>query len=142
MSGFIDVKFSMFFDRAKVTRAVKDGTRSALSRAGAFVRQRAKTSIRKRKKSASPGHPPSSHTGRLRNLIFFGYDERAESVVIGPKLFRQANPPAPHLLEFSGQTRSWRDGRTQHYRKFPFMAPALEAEAQKMPGLFQGAVKG
>jgi hypothetical protein len=38
-----------FFDRAKVKNAVDAGTRRVLSRFGAFVRTRARTSIRKRK---------------------------------------------------------------------------------------------
>jgi|SRR5581483_6214999 len=140
MSQFVDIKFSMFFDREKVKRKVKDGTKSSLSKMGAFVRQRAKTSIRPRKKSSVPGQPPSSHAGQLRDRIFFGYDERSESVVIGPTLFKQESPTAPHLLEFSGTTTG-PHGEPRRYRKFPFMEPALQKEQDKFPGLFEGSVK-
>jgi len=44
-----------FFSREKVKRSVDAGTRKVLSKFGAFVRQRAKTSIRKRKGTSPPG---------------------------------------------------------------------------------------
>jgi hypothetical protein len=52
-----------FFDRAKVKRSVDAATRRVLSKFGAFVRTRAKTSIRKKKGTSPPGSPPYSHTG-------------------------------------------------------------------------------
>lgn len=137
----VDVKFSMFFDRAGVQRKVKDGTKSVLAKAGAFVRQRAKTSIRKRRRIATAGSPPSSHAGQLRDLLLFGYDERTSSVVVGPQLFRhRSNSTVPGLLEFGGITHDAR-GRRLNYRAFPYMGPALEKEKGKFPGLFSGAVK-
>ena len=136
----VDVKFSMFFDRAGVIKKVKDGTKSVLSKAGAFVRRRAQTSIRKRKKSSTPGSPPSSHVGLLRQLIFFGYDARTESVVVGPKLLKSKSPTVPQLLEFGGRVRT-KEGTPNTYRRFPFMAPALKAEAPKFPSLFANAVR-
>ncbi len=138
----VDIKFSQFFDREGVIDKVKDGTKSALSKAGSFVRQRAKSSIRKRKKSAQPGNPPSSHTGLLKKFIFFGYDAETESVVVGPQLFKSGTPtPVTQLLEFGGETRSWRDGSPAKYNAFPFMGPALEAERDKFPELFANSVK-
>ncbi|MCL4743749.1 MAG: hypothetical protein KJZ54_16250, partial [Phycisphaerales bacterium] len=64
----------MFFDRPKVRRAVDAARRKVLSKAGAFIRQTARTSIRKRKGSSKPGNPPHSHVGLLRRFILFGYD--------------------------------------------------------------------
>ena len=93
---------SMFFDRPKVQRAVDRSKRRSLSRAGAFIRQRARTSIRKRKRQSRPGQPPSSHTGLLRRFILFGYDRRSDSVVVGPVGFRRSR--APTVLEFGGRT--------------------------------------
>src|SRR5262249_47529030 len=77
------------------------GKRRALSKFGAFVRTRARSSIRTRKKASKPGSPPSSHTGLLKRFIFFGFDPVAQSVVIGPVL---AGPKsgAPETLEYSG----------------------------------------
>ena len=92
----------VFFHSPRVRRAMDAATRRALSKAGAFIRQRAKTSIRKRKGVSRPGEPPHSHAGHLRRLIFFAWDPVAESMVIGPVPFKEGE--APHLLEFGGRT--------------------------------------
>lgn len=91
----------LFFDRPKVRSAVDKGTRQALSKFGAFVRQRARTSIRKRKGVSQPGQPPFSHKGILRRGILFGFDPVAKSVVIGPVL-AGSQSGAPETLEYSG----------------------------------------
>ena len=79
----VEIKFKNFFDRAHVVRAVKDGTKSTLAKAGAFVRRKAKGLIRPAPKSGKykpqPGKTPRSHTGRLRDLIFFAWDAAAET---------------------------------------------------------------
>jgi len=146
--GFINMKFSMFFDKAPVLRAVARAERQVLSKAGAFVRRRAKGLVRKRKRVSRPGEPPSSHAGHLRRLIFFGYDRAASSVVIGPLRFGQGEAPA--LLEFGGiVTRERKAGRgrtmgarrTMRYRPRPFMGPALEAETPNFPSLFKDCIR-
>ncbi len=145
--GFVNMKFSMFFDKAPVLRAVDRAERQVLSKAGAFIRRRAKSLVRKRKRVSRPGEPPSSHAGHLRRLIFFGYDRAASSVVIGPLLFRSAGgPTVPELLEFGGVvTRERKKGRrrrrTMRYRSRPFMGPAMEAEAPNFPSLFKDSVR-
>jgi hypothetical protein len=60
-----------FFDRALVQQKVAKAERRVLSRFGAFVRTRAKTSIRKKKGTSPPGSPPHSHVGLLRKFILF-----------------------------------------------------------------------
>ncbi len=147
----------LFFDAPQVQREVGAATRRALSRAGAFIRRRAKTSIRKRKKVSQPGNPPHSHAGHLRRLIFFAYDPAGQTVVIGPVPFRKDE--APRLLEFGGVTtrRPGSAGRTRWgtpiatyrdwgprmvYRKRPFMGPAMEAEVPNLPGFFRNKAEG
>lgn len=78
------VNVDLFFDGKKVMNAVDKAARNALSRFGAFVRQRARSLIRSRKRASLPGEPPSSHTGYLKNNIFFSYEPASQSVVIGP----------------------------------------------------------
>lgn len=138
----IGINYSMFFDRPGVIKHVKDGTKSALSKAGAFIRTRARSLIRPRKRAAKPGQPPSSHEGTLRRLIFFGYDTNTESVVVGPKLSKGSNPTVPHLLEFGGVTKHWKSKRPAKYHAFPYMKPALELEKSNLPAAFAGAIKG
>lgn len=138
----VDISFDMFFDAPGVLRKVKDGTKSALSKFGAFVWRRAKSSIRRRKKPSQPGQPPSSHAGQLRDLLFFGYDVTTETVVVGPQLFKsKTNPTVPELLELGGRSVTWK-GTPALYRAFPFMKPALDAEQDNFSGMFAGSVGG
>lgn len=143
----IDMRIkSMFFDRPRVMRAVGRAQRRSLSKGGAFIRQTARTSIRKRKGTSPPGSPPYSHEGSLRRLIFFGYDDRTDSVVVGPVGFPRSN--APNVLEFGGATTIYRRRRgrlIQHRVKIAsrsFMAPALRKEAPKLPALWRNSVRG
>jgi hypothetical protein len=135
----------LFFDKAAVVSLLDKQTRAALSKAGAFVRQTAKHSIRKRRKISSPGQPPSSHEGSLRRLIWFAYDPVHRSVVIGPARFREGEAPA--LLEFGGEVTRTSNGkrrgqRVATYKARPFMGPALEKETPKLPALWGRSVRG
>jgi hypothetical protein len=135
----------VFFDRHVVMRAMDSAKRKVLSKAGAFIRTAAKTSIRKRKGTAPPGRPPHSHEGSLRKLILFGYDRSSDSVVVGPVGFKRGT--APRALEHGGETvvRSRKRGRLVS-RKVkiaarPFMAPALEKERPKLPLLWRNSIR-
>ena len=133
----------MFFDRAKVKKAVDKGVRKVFSKFGAFVRTAARHSIRKRKAVSEPGQPPSSHVGLLRKLIYFGYDPSRKSVVIGPTPLH-GTAEAPPLLEYGGRARRrGRKGRNvmATYRARPFMGPAFEREKPKLPAMWAGSVR-
>ncbi len=141
---------ALFFDRPKVRRAVDRATLRALSKAGAFIRQRARTSIRKRAGSAQPGQPPRSHEGSLRRLILFGFDRASESVVIGPARLNRPGD-APNILEFGGRatvTRTRRDGKRVMTSKRvriaarPYMGPALKKELPNIPKAWANSVRG
>ncbi|CAN5495746.1 hypothetical protein BH11PLA2_BH11PLA2_22780 [soil metagenome] len=131
-----------FFDRALVQSKVDKATRKVFSKFGAYVRQRAKTSIRKRKGTSPPGGPPYSHVGLLRKFLFFAYDAERQSVVIGPTLLR-AGSQAPKLLEHGGETRlaTKRGTKPARYPPRPFMGPAFAAEQPKLPGLWKDSVR-
>ena len=126
------VVFAGFFDREEVNRLVDRQERKALSRFGAFVRTRARSSIRKRKAISPPGSPPSDHGGALKRLLFFAYDKESRSVVIGPTLFTGTRrsgqvPRAPESLE-KGAFVTAPGVKPRHYRPRPFMLPAFEKE--------------
>lgn len=100
-----------FFDRDRVRKAVASARRRAYERQGALVRTIARRSIRKSKKSSAPGQPPRSHSGELRNEIYFGYDRSTETVVVGPArlniiFFDGDRQPVsglvPEILEYGG----------------------------------------
>lgn len=144
----IDMRIKgLFFDRQKITRAVDKAKRAVLSKAGAFIRTVARTSIRKRKGSAPPGSPPHSHVGLLRKFILFGYDRTSDSVVVGPAKLNKPNE-APRVLEHGGTTtatrfaRGKRRSRRVRIAARPFMGPALEKERSKLPKLWAGSVRG
>lgn len=132
---------SLFFDSQKVIRSVDSATRKVLSKFGAFVRQRARSGIRKRRRPADPGQPPSSHVGTLR-VILFGYDPQRRSVVIGPVRAGKAGV-APRVLEKGGEETLFRRGvaTKAHYHAFPFMRPAFDEELKKMPAMWAGSVR-
>jgi hypothetical protein len=150
------VKFELarasFFDREAVIKAMDRATRKALSKAGAFVRTRARTSFRKRRAISEPGSPPSDHGGPMKRLLFFSWDSEARSVVIGPVLFEGARssgqrPRAPEALEYGGPVvATTRRGERLNllYRARPFMGPALTAEvaAGTIPEQFRGSLGG
>lgn len=112
----IDIAKDFFFDRPLVMRAIDAARKRVLSKFGAFVRRTAKGLIRKRKKPAPPGRPPSSHTGVLREFIYFAYDPDVDSVIIGPAktnqvFFSDSGKPVtgtvPSVLEFGGHVNQF-----------------------------------
>ena len=81
----------VFFDRRAVIDRIGRAKAAVLSKAGAFIRRSAKGKIRYAKSVSKPGNPPHAHESKkggkdspLRELIFFAYDDRTNSVVIGP----------------------------------------------------------
>lgn len=132
-----------FFDRATVIAATSKAERRVLAKFGAFVRRRARTSIRPRKGTSPPGRPPFSHTGLLRRMIFFVHDPQRRSVVIGPVRLNRTQGEAPRLLEHGGFARVRLGGRRRpaRYRPRPYMRPAFEAEQPKLPALWRNAVR-
>jgi len=122
----VDIK-SMFFDRIKVQRHLDTRSRKVLARFGAYVRQTAKSSIRRRKGTSMPGNPPFSHVGTLKRHIYFAYDAKARSVVIGPVIFPGKSGNALPALEYGGKSVR-NDGLRINIQARPFMGPAFTRE--------------
>src|SRR5574343_208374 len=110
MSVSLEIK-DMFFDRQKVIDEVSAENRRKLSKAGAFVRTRARSKLRRRKKASAPGQPPSVHSRDSRatlKFILFGLSEDKQSVVIGPvglpsmRLRDSSASTIPELMEQGG----------------------------------------
>jgi len=101
---------NQFFDRELVDKALDKATKAAMSKAGAFVRTRAKQSIRRSKKSSSPGQQPRAHSKTSPNLktILFAYEPTRKTVVVGPVRLNQREFSArgaatvPARLEMGG----------------------------------------
>jgi hypothetical protein len=105
---------AQFFDRRAVTDVVDKKKRGLLSKAGAFVRQAARSSIRRRKAVSAAGSPPSAHSrdavATIKNILF-AYEPSTGGVVVGPvalNVKHSLNGSAlqggtvPNVLEFGG----------------------------------------
>ncbi|MBN9521081.1 hypothetical protein J0H58_21610 [bacterium] len=132
-----------FFTNPDVAKGITAQKKRAFSKAGAFIRQRARTSIRRRKKSSPPGQPPSAHHPTGLKLIFFAWSEADETVVVGSVQFKGARGPklGAKLLEHGGDAtvQGKRGPRRLTYRGNPFMKPAALAELPKFAGLFKSS---
>src|SRR5689334_22367304 len=106
MAVGVDVKMkNFFFDRLLVQRELGKDNAKALSKIGAFVRRRARSSMRRRKRAAAVGMPPSAHSSdpvRTLKNIWFAYDQSRQSVVIGPLRLNGNQGSIPALHEFGG----------------------------------------
>lgn len=101
-----------FFDSKRVLAAVKRAERKAFSRAGAFVRRRARSLIGRDVSHKTPprptGQPPRSRTGKLKRWILFAYDFSRRSVFVGPAILPRSrgngiilsSTTVPEALEF------------------------------------------
>jgi len=103
---FAEIRKS-FVDTEKVRAAMQRGKKRGLSKFGAHLRTRSRSSIKRRKKSSSPGQPPSAHAkgNSGLKLIFFAWDDKTESVVVGPISFQSklvGEGVVPKLLETGG----------------------------------------
>jgi hypothetical protein len=135
-----------FFDREKVIKALDKAERRYLSKAGAFVRRRARSSMRRRKGSSPPGQPPSAHTGDLKRILF-ALELVRRAVIIGPIGFNKSN--IPEALEYGGTVEiDATDRRTYKKNRFkidieatPYMGPALAKEVSNLPKIWRDSVK-
>ena len=132
------------FNARPVLSAKDRGTARALKKAGAFVRSDARRSMLRRAKPSPPGKPPRVVSGELKKFLFFVVD-KAESVTIGP--IKLSNNGAPAILEYGGsknlrrRIRGRRASVRADYQPHPYMNPALEQVAPKVPELFKNAFK-
>lgn len=117
----IDMRLKdVFFDRPNLLFAIDAAERKTLSRIGAFLRKRARSQLRKRKRVSQAGESPSVHSNdnvqTLRNILF-GYEASTHGVVVGPVKLNQyqslngafRSGTIPELLEFGGEAgiREW-----------------------------------
>jgi hypothetical protein len=144
----IDQAKTLFLDRPKVMARVDRARRRNLMRSGGFIRTTARRSLRKRKGTSPPDGPPYSHAPhQLRDGILFGYDEQADSVLVGPFKFNGKVGNAPEALEKGGESETRVRRRTRTIirrvmvRKRPYMVPALEAEQARAAERWRGTVK-
>lgn len=119
----------LFFDRRAVIQAVGAAKAKALSKAGAYIRTSARSSMRRRKAASAIGSPPSVHShdpNASLKKILFAWDPSTESVVVGPVTLNHvsflgstvaAPGRVPGIQEFGGKIGTYeymrRDGTWQ-----------------------------
>ena len=101
-----------FFDNDAIMKAVDKGLRKQLGWFGGYVRRAARNSLKTQVGASRPGSPPFSHTGVLKNFIFYTYDSKTQTVIIGPAATTQKNARSygnyktiPETLEYGGMLR-------------------------------------
>jgi len=154
----LDAKFDvkhLFFDKPAVMNAMDTRARVALGKFGALLRKSAIASVKEAPPSrhASAGSPPFSHMAAKRRAvnrkrkaqgrpkakpgfkglkhILYAYDPVKRSVIVGPASNRTRSITIPEILEEGKLNVSAR----------PFMGPAFEKTAPKLPGLWADSVK-
>ncbi|MEN6385311.1 MAG: hypothetical protein ABFD79_08930 [Phycisphaerales bacterium] len=133
---------TLFFDSPAVVQAVDSATRKVLNRIGGMIRLTARRSIKKASTHnavSKPGKPPLSHTGLLRNYIYYSFDPQARSVIVGPVALRAKGKNVPHTLEYSGTAKI--RNKNIHIAARPYMTPALTVNQPRMAALWQNSVK-
>jgi hypothetical protein len=129
----VKAKAKTKFDGKKVMNVAKRASITNLGHAGAAIRLTARHSIRKAKGPSTPGTPPHTRKGRIRNAIKYAVTSGKQSVVIGPDYAVAADSGAAH--EFGGRYRR------ENYDRRPFMGPALEKVKDRLPPMWAGSVK-
>lgn len=71
-------------DKARMRRAAQTASFTSVSHAAAAIRLTARRSIRRSSKPSSPGMPPHTRKGKLREAIIYSVDRNAGVAVIGP----------------------------------------------------------
>jgi hypothetical protein len=147
----LNLKTKTFFNSKAVLDATDKATQRNLSKFGAFVRSDARHSIRLRSRASRPGEPPTNQTGTLKGLIYFSYDRRSRSVVIGPEPFssRIAGPAVvPKVLEYGGlsivkikRKRQVIGRKAVAIQARPFMRPAAEKNYAELPDIWRDSIK-
>jgi hypothetical protein len=72
------------FNGKKVMSTARKANITNLGHAGAAIRLAARRSIRKANGPSTPGTPPHTRKGRIRNAIKYAVVTSKQSVVIGP----------------------------------------------------------
>ncbi|MEZ6068271.1 MAG: hypothetical protein R3B90_21730 [Planctomycetaceae bacterium] len=119
-------------------RAADRAARRVMMRIGGFIRLTASRSLRKRKGVSRPDGPPHSHGPTLRRNILWSYDPTARSVIVGPRALPGKAGSLRHL-EHGGAAPIVNNGRRvrANFAARPFMRPALQAEAPKLPQMWR-----
>ena len=116
-----------------VLKAANRASFRNLGHAAATVRRTAMKSIKRSKEPSAEGEPPHTRRGRkLPRSIFFSAEKDGLSAIVGPVASRMGTAGAAH--EFGGMFMG------EDFPERPFMGPALEQEADRMPSYWSASI--
>lgn len=121
----IETKTKIKNEIDKVKKAVNNATYVSIQQCAASIRLIAKRSMKRNKGKSSPGNPPNTHTKRLPNAIIYFADKQRMYAIVGPSYDIAGTSGKAH--EFGGKYKK------NTYDKRPFMYPAAEKAAPRMP---------
>lgn len=148
----IGMKGKAEFNSKKILRKAESATARYLGKAGGYVRNAARWSIRRAKRinvydrdtgkqifdvngkpknglvPSRPGSPPRTRNGQLRRSILYAVSRMARSVVIGPRGSVVGMSGKAH--EFGGRYRR------ETFPERPFMGPALRKTEPILPAMW------
>ena len=95
------------FNKNQVISNLSRLERRALSRAGSYVAETARRSLKKSRRQSRPGQPPYSHTEKLRNMIRTAVDSNRVMAIAGVlrRYDVESEGLAPPALEHGGVTK-------------------------------------
>lgn len=94
-------------------------------------------------RAARRGEAPRRRIGLLKQHLYFGFDARTRSVVVGPADLPSKRDEQPRVLEEGGTVtlqHGPRKGKRMPIHSHPYMAPALREEMGKVPELFRDSI--
>lgn len=112
----------------RAIRKLRSQNLDSLAHAGAAIRLTARRSIKKGGKKRGPGppgQPPRTRRGRLKKSILYAVERDRQRVTIGPDYMQMGTSAAAH--EHGGKYKK------ERFPKRPFMGPALEKIAPRLP---------
>lgn len=130
----VGVKSKTKLDARKVKSAADRANFKNLGHAAAAIRLAARRGIKRGEKPSTPGTPPHTRKGRLKNAIKYAVDKGRQTAVIGPDVDVAGTSGQAH--EFGGVYRR------EQYDKRPFMGPALEKTKERLPAIWAGSIRG
>lgn len=124
-------------DYRRVRAAVRRAEIRGLTRAAAVLRLHAARSLRKapRDQPSPPGTPPHTRKGLLpKSILYALLEERGSPVaIVGPSFNLAGLSGKKH--EFGGRFGG------DEFPERPFMKPALDVIANRLPSFFSGSIK-
>lgn len=121
----------------KVLRSMDRKTAKALIAYGSYTRRTAMFSMKNRKKGSAPvGTPPYAKLKLIKKNIFYSYDEKSKSIIVGPAGFKKKSHGynVVKTLEAGGVVTAVtrKEALVKRYGGNPYMKPAHDENLPKV----------